>query len=306
MSIHLTSRRRRRARRPMLSGHWLAAPLLAAATMLVISLILAPAMTLVSRIGLAFGAGLVPVSLLPIAGQWARRSRLTTWGAAIAHLGGALALIGIASATGFISESRIVARAGERIDIGPWLIEYIAAVPVAGPDFTAIETELRATRGNGVTVLRPQLRTAISPPAESSSPAGVTVWNGRLSTKPGKGWGDGREILVSWTPFITLLWFGGGMMAIGGLIALAGLRGVWPALAAAALTAGGAGYELFVRSDGSGSLPSATTAYARTSLVEQRGAFLGQFHRSSHWLIISDSYAARGQTRDAVAILQAA
>ncbi|MCY7280667.1 MAG: hypothetical protein LH610_07190, partial [Sphingomonas bacterium] len=178
--------------------------------------------------------------------------------------------------------------------------------PVAGPDFTAIETELRATRGNGVTVLRPQLRTAISPPAESSSPAGVTAWNGRLSTKPGKAWGDGREILVSWTPFITLLWFGGGMMAIGGLIALAGLRGVWPALAAAALTAGGAGFELFVRSDGSGSLPSATTAYARASLVEQRGAFLGQFHRSSHWLIISDSYAARGQTRDAVAILQAA
>jgi cytochrome c-type biogenesis protein CcmH/NrfG len=41
-------------------------------------------------------------------------------------------------------------------------------------------------------------------------------------------------------------------------------------------------------------------------LVNARNAFLGQFNRSSHWLIIADSYAARGKTQDAVGLLRSA
>ena len=91
-----------------------------------------------------------------------------------------------------------------------------------------------------------------------------------------------------------------------GVIHLAGLRGSWFMLAASALLLGGAGYAVQGRPGLAGSPRGAAAPEPPISLVNARNAFLGQFSGRSHWLIISDSYAARGQTRDAVGILLAA
>lgn len=90
------------------------------------------------------------------------------------------------------------------------------------------------------------------------------------------------------------------------LIHLAGLRGSWFMLAASALLVGGAGYAVQGRPGLAGSPRGAAAPEAPISLVTARNAFLGEFSGRSHWLIISDSYAGRGQTRDAVGILLAA
>ena len=91
-----------------------------------------------------------------------------------------------------------------------------------------------------------------------------------------------------------------------GVIRLSGLRGPWFTMTASALLLGGTGYAL----QGCPGLEGAPRAQAAKqppiSLVAARNAFIGQFNRSSHWLIISDSFAARGNTRDAVGILQSA
>ena len=86
-----------------------------------------------------------------------------------------------------------------------------------------------------------------------------------------------------------------------GVAFVAGLRGQLLAITAGALLIGATGHAL--------QRPVDTTPVARplpVSLVTQRNAFLGQFNRSSHWLIIADSYAARGETEDAAGLLQSA
>jgi len=91
-----------------------------------------------------------------------------------------------------------------------------------------------------------------------------------------------------------------------GVIHLAGLRGSWFTLAASALLIGGTGYVVQGRPGLAGSPRGAAAPEAPISLVNARNAFLGEFSGRSHWLIISDSYAGRGQTRDAAGILLAA
>lgn len=106
--------------------------------------------------------------------------------------------------------------------------------------------------------------------------------------------------MTSWLVLLLLV-----TLALG-VVRLAGLRGPWFTMTVSALLLGAAGYAL----QGSPGLKGASRAEAAkqppVSLVAARSAFIGQFNRSSHWLIISDSYAARGNTRDAVGILQAA
>lgn len=144
-----------------------------------------------------------------------------------------------------------------------------------------------------------------APAIERSVRSVTTVWNGRLSTSVGQARDDGWSISVRWAPLVTLGWLGASLMVVGGILALAGLRGIWPALATLALALALVGVTLRGLPHRSGP-PSDVARDPPASLVGERGAFLGQFHKTSHWLIISDSYASRGQTRDAAGILQSA
>jgi cytochrome c-type biogenesis protein CcmH len=87
---------------------------------------------------------------------------------------------------------------------------------------------------------------------------------------------------------------------------LAGLRGAYFTMAASALLVGAAGYAVQGRPGLDGSPRAGVEPTPPISLVNARNAFLGQFNRSSHWLIIADSYAARGKTQDAVGLLRSA
>ena len=188
-----------------------------------ITLLLAPDMTLLPRLGLALGLALVPASLLPLARRALRRTPLATWGMAVAHLGVAVSLVGMASDSAFSEERLVAARPGETVAVGPWLVEFRRLMPVAGPNWTALEAELRASRGEGVTVLRPQSRTFAEPPQTTAESAIATVWNGQLYTVLGEAAdGDRWQLRLWWKPFVTLIWLGGMMIALGGALALLG------------------------------------------------------------------------------------
>ncbi len=87
-----------------------------------------------------------------------------------------------------------------------------------------------------------------------------------------------------------------------GIAYAGGLRGSWLAITAAGLLLVAAAYAHQHRR----SADVAIDQPPQRSLVTQRNAFLGEFNRSSHWLIIADSYAARGKTEDAARLLQSA
>jgi cytochrome c-type biogenesis protein CcmF len=62
-----------------------------------------------------------------------------------------------------------------------------------------------------------------APPTETSEAAIATVLDGQLYTVLGKPDEQGRwQLRLWWKPFVTLIWFGGGLVALGGLLSLIG------------------------------------------------------------------------------------
>ncbi len=201
----------------------LAPGLIVALAALLASLILAPAIGLLPRFGLAVGAGLLPASIQPLFGRSLRRTPLAVWGMAIAHLGVAVAIIGMASDSAFTREKLTAAKPGDHVTVGPWLVEFRQVTPAVGPNWTALEGELRASRGSGVAVLKPQSRFFADPPTTTSEAAIETSWNGQLYAVLGEQDDQGRwQLRLWWKPFVTLIWLGGMLIALGGALALLG------------------------------------------------------------------------------------
>ena len=201
----------------------LAPGLMVAVAALITSFILAPAIGLLPRLGLAVGAGLVPASLQPLFGRSLRRTPLATWGMAVAHLGVAVAILGMASDSAFTREKLAAVRPGETVEVGPWLVEFRSVMPAAGPNWTALEGELRASKGSGVTILKPQSRFFPSPPTSTNEAAIDTSWNGQLYAVLGEQGAQGRwQLRLWWKPFVTLIWLGGMLIGLGGALALIG------------------------------------------------------------------------------------
>jgi cytochrome c-type biogenesis protein CcmF len=210
----------RRDKRPL--ARWLAPSVLTAIAVLALTFAFVPAMSLLSRLGLAFGIALLPASIAPLFGRSLKRTPLAVWGMVVAHLGVGTALIGMASDSAFTAEKLAVARPGDKLTVGPWLVELAGVAPVAGPNWTAVEGHVRASRGSGAKTLRPQARVFTSPLTETSEAAIHTAWNGQLYAVIGKQRDEGWQLRLWWKPFVTLIWFGGALMGLGGLIALVG------------------------------------------------------------------------------------
>ena len=211
----------RRERRPVLKR--LRVPALLGAAALVSTIILAPGIGILPRLGLTVAAYLAAASILPLAGRNPLRAPLATWGMVVAHFGIAVALAGMAANAAFTSEKLAVARPGETLAVGPWLVQLRDVTPAAGKNWTAVEAELTASRGSGPVTLKPQTRYFSDPPMETNEAAIDTFWNGQLYTVIGKadpsgGW----QLRLWWKPFVTLIWFGGGLIGLGGVLALVG------------------------------------------------------------------------------------
>ena len=182
----------------------------------------APAMNLLPRLGLAFAAGLIAASFLPLAGRDLRRTPLTIWGMVVSHLGIAIAMIGAASDASLTRETLAAARIGDVLTVGPWQVRFNGVDPVAGPNWTAIEGHLVATRGGTSIRMDPQSRYFSSPPTETNEAAITTRLDGQLYTVIGKREGDRWQLRLWWKPMVTFIWLGGALIALGGLLALIG------------------------------------------------------------------------------------
>ncbi len=103
-------------------------------------------------------------------------------------------------------------------------------------------------------------------------------------------------------------------LLIFGVIALATLAFLWAlkvrgpllTLAAAALALGCAGYAVQGRPGLDGSPRVAATRPPPVPLTAARKAMMGQFTAADTWTTISEGYAARGKTQDAVGVMRSA
>jgi cytochrome c-type biogenesis protein CcmF len=211
----------RRERRPVFGQ--LKLPALLGGSALAITIILWPHMHLLPRFGFAVAAFLASASLLPLVGRNPLRAPLATWGMVVAHFGIAIALVGMAANAAFTSERLAVAKPGETLNVGPWTVALKDVTPTAGKNWTAIEAELRASRGDEPVTLTPETRYFSDPPTETNEAAIRTFWNGQLYTVIGKGDPSGGwQLRLWWKPFVTLIWAGGALIAFGGALAMLG------------------------------------------------------------------------------------
>ncbi|MEG3154856.1 heme lyase CcmF/NrfE family subunit [Sphingomonas sp. RB1R13] len=195
---------------------------LAALSALALTL-LAPSMTLLPRIALALAGGLAIASLLPLARRKPWRTPLATWGMAIAHFGVAVSLAGMAIDSSFTIEKLAATAEGDTLAVGPWSVTFASLDPIAGPNWTALQARLDASRGDTRLILTPQARTFSDPPTQTNETAIATLWDGQLYTVLGNQNDDGRwQLRLWWKPFVTLIWLGGALIALGGLLALLG------------------------------------------------------------------------------------
>jgi cytochrome c-type biogenesis protein CcmF len=179
---------------------------------------------LLPLLGMTLAAAVAVAAFMPLRGRSLLRLPLPVWGMVIAHFGVAVALFGMAADSAFQQERLVAAQVGETVRNGPWQITLVAVEPVAGPNWTALEATLQASYKDGEpTILHPQARSFWTPPQETSESALLTRWNGQLySVIGGEAEGGRWQLRLWWKPFVTWIWYGGVLIALGGLLALVG------------------------------------------------------------------------------------
>ena len=202
----------------------IAIPLLLTVLALAALLWLLPPIGLLPLFGLTLAIGVGAASLAPLWKRNLLRTPLFTWGMVIAHFGIAVSLAGMACESAFTRERLTALRVGEATQVGPYTIRFEAVDPIAGRNWTALQARLRAQRAGGnAFTLTPEARTFSSPPTETSEAAIATRLDGQLYTVLGRPDGNGRwQLRLWWKPLVTLIWAGGGLVALGGALALIG------------------------------------------------------------------------------------
>ncbi|HEU0045621.1 heme lyase CcmF/NrfE family subunit [Sphingomonas sp.] len=199
-----------------------------AAVLVVVALIairlLAPGIGILPLLGLAIATGVGVASIAPLWGRDLGRTPLFTWGMVVAHLGIAVSLAGMACDAAFTKETLVAARIGETQRVGPFAVTLVDVAPAVGDNWSALEARLRVQRGDGTPLeLRPQSRFFANPTMVTSESAIATRLDGQLYTVLGQQGEGGRwQLRLWWKPFVTLIWLGGMLIALGGALSLVG------------------------------------------------------------------------------------
>jgi cytochrome c-type biogenesis protein CcmF len=198
-------------------------PAAAAITAVVMLMILAPGTHIVPLLGLAAAGGLAVGSVVPLVGRNLRRTPLHIYGMVVAHLGVAVAIAGMASDTAFKQERLAAIRVGETVSVGPFKAKLTEVRPIIGQNWSALEATLSVRRNDGNPFrLQPQQRYFSQPVTTTSEAAISTMLDGQLYSVLGAGT-DGRyQLRLWWKPFVTFIWLGGFLIALGGAMALVG------------------------------------------------------------------------------------
>lgn len=106
--------------------------------------------------------------------------------------------------------------------------------------------------------------------------------------------------MSGWLALLLLL---GASVAV---LRLLGVRGAMLQLSGAALLFGAAGYAWHGRPGIESAPQAAEEGRAPVPLTNLRHSFFGKFGPTEHWLLISESYARRGRTREAAGVLESA
>ena len=152
------------------------------------------------------------------------------WGMHVAHAGLALAVVGIAMVKNYEVEKDVRMAVGDTVQIGGHAVRLRAVTEVPGPNYVAQRGEFELSKdGRVLRLLHPEKRAYFSsgmPMTESAIDSGIArdlyVSLGERLGDDGTGpaWG----VRVYAKPFVTWIWGGALLMALGGGLAAADRR----------------------------------------------------------------------------------
>lgn len=166
---------------------------------------------------LRFGRGGVGASL-------ARLVRLpaSAWSMTIAHLGMALVAFGVTAVGSFETEALARLRIGQSMTLSGYTLSLRSVEPAAGPNYTAVAATMEVTReGRHIATLKPENRSFSDPPQETTEAGIVPLLGGDLYAVIGAPDGrDGWQVRFHWKPWVSALWLGALLVALGGVIGI--------------------------------------------------------------------------------------
>ena len=157
---------------------------------------------------------------------WSRARGLprAAWGAAIAHAGLGVTILGLAG-MGLATDRLVVLRPGESTTLGGYTYTLRRIEDARGANFTAREAILEVARdGRLQAVLAPQKRSFALARMTTSEAAIHTTWLADLYAVLGEERDGGAVLRLHHNPLAPWIWLGAAIMALGGAISLSDRR----------------------------------------------------------------------------------
>ena len=150
--------------------------------------------------------------------------RASAFASAIAHAGLAISLMGIAGTSAWRSEALTVVSPGQKLTVGPYTLRFDGVTREKGPNYIADRAHIALMDGDKVgTVLLPEHRYYPAEGQDMNDTAIHTTGFRDLYLALGDDRGDGRYALRAYvSPLAPLIWLGGLVMALGGMLSLWG------------------------------------------------------------------------------------
>jgi cytochrome c-type biogenesis protein CcmF len=149
----------------------------------------------------------------------------STWGAAFAHAGIGVTLLGLA-ASGWGVEKVMVIKPGDIIPVGPYELVVQSFGAAEGPNYSAKLAHV-AIRSGGVQIgnIDPAIRFYPVRRMSRAEAGIVTLGLGQVYVSITDGGANGTyDARLYWKPLVVLIWFGAIIMAFGGLLSLSDRR----------------------------------------------------------------------------------
>jgi cytochrome c-type biogenesis protein CcmF len=150
------------------------------------------------------------------------------WGMVMAHLGVAVFIVGVTSVRGYEVERDVKMAPGDTITVDEYTFKFNGVKEVVGPNYRAAEGDVTLLkRGKPIDTLNPQKRIYFAQSQMPMTEASIrTSIIGDVYVSLGEPVDDqgGWTVRVYYKPFVTWIWGGCVLMALGGFVAMSDRR----------------------------------------------------------------------------------
>ncbi|WP_412051684.1 heme lyase CcmF/NrfE family subunit [Hoeflea sp. Naph1] len=159
---------------------------------------------------------------------WARLIGLprSAFGAAFAHMGLGVAVIGIIAASTMSTESVVAMNPGDTTPVAGYDLRFDGLREIAGPNYTAQQGEFTVSRGGVVVDTISAAKRFYPARGMPTTESGILTFGAsQLYISLGElDPNGGMVVRIWWKSLVTLIWFGPILMMIGGLFSLSDRR----------------------------------------------------------------------------------